>query len=50
MHSAHENGNDRDWRTFKNKAQNHYLEVVESTEETTVGITEVLFSIVEIGL
>ena len=36
----HENGNDRDWRASKDKAQNYYLETVESTEETAVGIAE----------
>ena len=37
----HENSNDRDRRTFKNKAQSYYLETVESAEETPMGITEV---------
>lgn len=37
----YENGDDRDKRTFKDKASGYHLEAMESTEETSMGITEV---------
>ena len=36
----HENSNDRDRRTFKNKTQSHHLETVESSREAPMGIAE----------
>ena len=36
----HENGNDRDRRTLKDKTQSHHLETVESTKQETMGIAE----------
>ena len=34
----HENSDDKDRRTFKNKNQSYHLEAVESAEETAMGL------------